>query len=572
MQTENSPPTIAAGGKPAAAGQRPAFAAWALGIAAALFGAGLCVNATPHCDLFWQLRAGHDILTTHAIPHADAYSYTRHGAPWVAHEWLAFALFAIAYAKAGFGGVWVVEALLVAATCAILYGNALREMRAPIPAFALTLVAELVCAPLLQARPHLFTYLGLAATCAVTSMARAGNPRSVYWLLPLFVLWANLHAGVVVGVAVLAVLAGSDWLQGRLGGGDAAQRRESGRHLAVAAALAGLATLATPYSWHVYQNIGATLGNGIAMDNVAEWKSPNFHLQDGRILEVFLGIVVCALIASRERRTLADIVLIAFFAHESLAALRNAPLLAIVAVSVAGRHVMSCLRLLLSRAKGDESESLFLSSRPPAFAALALVALVVMVSGMRAQRVVLLSPSRGAASGADAIARASFSVAAFPEGACRFVERESFPTTMRMYNSYDDGGYLIWRLPQFPVYADGRADLYFGPPLERIQALTRKMPWDWSAKVAQGTPDGALPDFALLGSDQSQTRLFLESPNWALVYADSADVDTQNDQVNNTLIFVRRTAASARLVQQCRADCPAVDAIRAAYPGYSAAQ
>ena len=30
----------------------------------------------------------------------------------------------------------------------------------------------------------------------------------------------------------------------------------------------------------------------------------------------------------------------------------------------------------------------------------------------------------------------------------------------RLFNSYNWGGYLLWNLPEYPVFVDGRADLY----------------------------------------------------------------------------------------------------------------
>jgi hypothetical protein len=46
-----------------------------------------------------------------------------------------------------------------------------------------------------------------------------------------------------------------------------------------------------------------------------------------------------------------------------------------------------------------------------------------------------------------------------PLGAVQWIE-ENHPAR-EMFNSYNWGGYLLWRLwPQYPVYADGRTDVY----------------------------------------------------------------------------------------------------------------
>jgi len=74
----------------------------------------------------------------------------------------------------------------------------------------------------------------------------------------------------------------------------------------------------------------------------------------------------------------------------------------------------------------------------------------------------------------------------FPEGAASFIERENVPG--RIFNNYDEGGYLTWRLgPKYPDYIDGRA-LPFGPQLfERNQQLMSTPPdsLEWQREAEQ---------------------------------------------------------------------------------------
>jgi hypothetical protein len=46
----------------------------------------------------------------------------------------------------------------------------------------------------------------------------------------------------------------------------------------------------------------------------------------------------------------------------------------------------------------------------------------------------------------------------FPDKAAAYIQSHTLPGPL--YNSYDWGGYLIWRLPKMPVSIDGRANLY----------------------------------------------------------------------------------------------------------------
>jgi len=65
----------------------------------------------------------------------------------------------------------------------------------------------------------------------------------------------------------------------------------------------------------------------------------------------------------------------------------------------------------------------------------------------------------------------------YPVEAASFVEKRGFPGPL--YNHFDWGGYLIWRLPDLPVSIDGRSHIH---DAERIRH---------SIKVWTGQPDWA---------------------------------------------------------------------------------
>ena len=39
-------------------------------------------------DVGWHIKTGEWMVHHHAVPHADIFSFTRAGTPWIAHEWL----------------------------------------------------------------------------------------------------------------------------------------------------------------------------------------------------------------------------------------------------------------------------------------------------------------------------------------------------------------------------------------------------------------------------------------------------------------------------------------------------
>jgi hypothetical protein len=66
---------------------------------------------------------------------------------------------------------------------------------------------------------------------------------------------------------------------------------------------------------------------------------------------------------------------------------------------------------------------------------------------------------------------------AFPEAAVAFIAQHH--PAAPVFNSYNWGGYLIWKLyPQYRVFIDGRADVY-GDPLMRDFAHAYYLTQDW---------------------------------------------------------------------------------------------
>ena len=50
-------------------------------------------------DFWWHLTTGNWILSQHAIPRTDLYTYTVAGHRWITHEWLSEVILAALYAS-----------------------------------------------------------------------------------------------------------------------------------------------------------------------------------------------------------------------------------------------------------------------------------------------------------------------------------------------------------------------------------------------------------------------------------------------------------------------------------------
>ena len=150
-------------------------------------------------DTYWQIRTGEWILTHLTNPYTDPFSLTAGVRPWFAHEWLAESLMALAYRAGGIAGVMVLAAAATGLTAAILMHH-LRRFLPGIYAMLGVIVALANAAPSMLARPHLLAWPCLALWCGGLINARANRTAPSFWLLPVMLLWVNLHGSFMIGL------------------------------------------------------------------------------------------------------------------------------------------------------------------------------------------------------------------------------------------------------------------------------------------------------------------------------------------------------------------------------------
>ena len=152
-------------------------------------------------DVSWHIATGQWILNHRAIPHADPFSFTRLGTPWVPIEWLSEVIYAVAYRFDEYAGVAAVVTAALIALHAIVFCNAARFVR---PWFAIcTLVAvDAVCIPMMLARPHLLVWPLLAVWTWLMLRAREQGRAPPLLSALLMTLWGNLHGSWVFGLAI----------------------------------------------------------------------------------------------------------------------------------------------------------------------------------------------------------------------------------------------------------------------------------------------------------------------------------------------------------------------------------
>lgn len=515
-----------------------------LAVAVVAFVVSLAFSPSPAVDLFWQMRTGQLIASTHAVPHHDTFSWTRYGHPWIVHEWAMCLLLWETFQAGGFTDVWLLEAGLLSIIFLTLYSILLHETRAAsITAFCLTLWAAKISSPFISPRPHLFTYLFLIVTVGILVDARTRRQSLRMWLLvPICAVWANFHGGVILGVALIALFGICDLIQARISADHGLV--DLGKRELLIAVCCALALSLNPYGWRIYEIFTQTVGNRTMPSFVSEWSALDFHDSLGLLFELLFAMTIAGLALTREPRRLAEIAAVALLAHASVTASRNVPLFAFTAMIVAGRHIQSAFDRVLAT-KGEERSSIF-GPTPPIVVPILVAVAVMLQSALFAVDQMRSNPDRS--TGLARAASTSFALHFFPAGAVNFIEAERFPAGWRMYNDYNLGSYLLWMMPKRKISMDTQTDVFFGKVLDDYARLDQQ-PFDWPSIIGRYNPD-----FVLMSASEPQAYLFGASPSWALVWADSANLDAGGS--SNVLIFVRNTPANAAFIDRCRLDCP----------------
>ena len=446
---------------------------------------GMAVRNLLDPDAWWHLKTGEFIAAHKAVPRTDPFSYTRAGQPWVAHEWLTELFMYGLYRAAGWGGLSVAFALILCGSFLLLY------LRCPKNAYlsgALTVWGAWATTPVWGVRPQVLSLLFTSLWLLILE-ASESNPAILWWTLPLMLVWVNSHAGFALGVVLLALFFVGELLERFAQPQSAAPVNNARlRALVFAFFLTLLVVSFNPNGIRMYSYPLQTLRSKAMQTYISEWASPNFHRADYWPFLLLLIAVVVRLAWSRASVRPRDLLLLLVSTFAALSSIRMIPLFVLIAVPLLAK-----------------TATLWLRDRPrsqpvPRFVFNAFV--LVAMAGFVAVHIAMVFRQQTQAEAEH-----------FPAGATAFLA--AHPPDRPIFNHYDWGGYLIWRLyPKTRVFIDGRADLY-GDAIFQEFMRTYLLTKDWQQILTRWrigtvivTPDSALA---------SGLRI---DPQWSVRYED----------------------------------------------------
>lgn len=451
----------------------------------------IAVRETTDPDMWWHLRTGEYILQN-GIPRQDVFSFTVAGQPWITHEWLSQLSLWGLYQVGGPPLLILVTAALTTLTFWLIYHCCLGQ---PYLAAFVTLLSALASAIVWGARPQMFNLLFFALFVYLLERWRGQrlSPRAL-WLIPLLtLLWANLHSGYFLGIALLIVYTAGEAVQRYVSAADSLPWPAI-RRLALITALAFLCAAINPNGPSLWLYPFATLGSGAMQSYIQEWHSPDFHLP---IFWPFVGLMVLGVAGwafSRQRPTWTDVLLFLGTFAAGLLSARHIPIFALAAAPIVSRCWLPAFTHtpLYPTLSGERPDLKGL----PILNWLLVLATLLGVVGWTGQTI--LDNEAAIAS-------------RFPVAAVDYLLAHDLAQA-RGYNSYGWGGYLIWR--GLPVFVDGRADVY-GDNFLRFYRQTLELQPNWAEPLNQFDVQ-----YILIERDAPLTALLDIHPHWQAAYTD----------------------------------------------------
>lgn len=411
-------------------------------------------------DTWWHLRSGEEMVRTRTLLFEDRFTTTVYDQFFWNHSWLSQVIFYGLFRAGGLPLLTLVCASVIASAWAVVW----RLMRGPTTDRLIFVAVAVASATVTWSiRPQVFSLLlaMVAAWCASEDRWRP---------LPLvFVLWANLHAGFVMGIALL----GASVLSALLFDRSRFWSRASWTLVCV------LATAVTPLGFNNWRQVAESMTRSHA-NAIQEWQPTAWPPENLAFWGIALLLVALVVRRWRSLEHPSDRVLVvaaAIVLPLAVRSLRNVPIFAMVAAPAISR-----LFLQKPERRNQQAPTVLRPAVTLTIAALVMAMGAAVVVAAWSQSWPLLGWRPIGPEAVEAIR------------SCRGP----------IYNTYEGGGPIIWFVPSQRVFIDSRQDPF---PVSLIQQATevertgeyRELFGRWSINCAVLPPES--PTIARLAAD-----------------------------------------------------------------------
>ena len=452
-------------------------------------------------DFWWHLRAGQLILAHGGLLGTDPFTFTVPTHAWTMHEWLIEVFYAALQAVSGLGVIVLLLSLVTWAGIACLGLRAsLRQPNRFVLGLGLLLTA-VAGYPIWGPRVQMVTFCFAALTLLLVERHIVRGGRAVWLLVPLYLLWSNLHSGFIIGLGFIALVVVAEAAGRWYSAPDPAGRSRLRTLLLVLLACTAV-SMVNPNGPAILAYAFFTQGSGAQQTLILEWHSPNF--QDWVVVPFGLMLLsLVAMVAVNRTLRARDAALLLAGTALSLQSVRHiAIFLAAAAPIWIDQATMLARRL---RWHGRQRPLPSLGFRVVVFAGL----IGGLLAGYTAGRLV---PAMQVQANSLTYAQQ------YPVCAARWLAQA--PEPLRIFNQYGEGGYLADALSAKGdrIYIFGDAALMGDSLLYKYAAITAVQP-GWSQAIRSS---GA--QIVLYDTNTPLAEVMQASTSWVEVYHDPLSV------------------------------------------------
>lgn len=467
-------------------------------------------------DLGYYLKTGQIIYQTKSIPSTNLFSYTYPNFPFINPNWLSEVILYQTFSLFGFNGLIVLSTLLIICAFSIIFIPAAKESGV----FSSAMVALLYLQVLYertQVKPELFSYLFLGIFIAILYRFRKGYTKLIYALIPLELLWVNIHIYFFIGIAVLLLFL----VDAAISQKNEVSSKKISALLWVTIA-SSIVTLFNPnfikgatYPLYFFNNYGVPV-----QENIMYFAAVTSHAYNDSTF-LFFGIAIIILwlstLLSLKRLSSIDILLSLFFTCLGLMAIRAFALFVLGTFIPCVKANTNLISNVSNKLTPTKTSKFYFKT-----------ATFLVVCGLLFQTIKSNTTVQGIGLG----------VIDNAQDAITFLQANNLKGPI--FNTYNIGSYLNFRLyPREQIFVDNRPEAY---PKEFFQNVY--FPMEKSPAVFNQVADKY--NFNLLifdhtnTSDQENQLLYqlVRSSDWKTIY------------INNTvIIFLKNSSANQAFIK-----------------------
>jgi hypothetical protein len=463
-------------------------------------------------DFWWHLRAGQLILQHGGLLGNDPFTYTVANHHWTMHEWLNEVVFAVEFSIGGLGLiVLVLSAVTWLGLLAVMQKARLRNPGRGVLGLGM-LIAVVAGFPIWGPRVQMITFAFSALTLFLVERYMVRGGKAMWLLVPLFVLWSNLHGEFVVGLGFIVVILVAELVGARLRMPDGAPRSRllPLLYLLIACTAVSMINLNGPT---ILFYAAGTQASAAQQSLIEEWFSPSFHDWEVFVYGAMMLSLAMLIIFNRRIRA-RDVALVLVVTALSLQSARHIEIFVAAATPVFIDQLALAsprLRLALRRLRhAPATVPARTRVQPPLL--FRLTACGMLMAGLAGVYVAWLVPKMSLQPYSLAYAEE------FPVCAAQWLAQA--PEPLNIFNQYGEGGYLAYTLSSHgdKVFIFGDAALMGDQMLETYADVETVTP-SWDSIIRRfGT------DIVLYDVNTPLADVMDHAADWTKVYQDGLSV------------------------------------------------